>query len=110
MNDGEASDPEAWHQLIANYRGALIRVSGDDVGAVRTVMADVLNGLGITNGEPPPPADDLHRGIFLLDIEHDPAALQALETYAYAVNVQGDRPLCDELMEKISEVKKRRKA
>jgi len=54
--------------------------------------------------------DDLQRGIFLLDIEHDPAALQALEVYAYAVSKAGDRPLCDELIQKISEVRARRKA
>lgn len=48
------------------------------------------------------------RGVFLLDVEHDEAALQALETYAYAVSKAGDRPLCDELIAKINEVRARR--
>ena len=53
---------------------------------------------------------EVDRGIFLLDIEHDPAALQALETYAYAVLKSGDRELCDHLIEVIKEVKVRKKA
>ena len=54
--------------------------------------------------------EDLKRGVFLLDIEHDPNASQALEAYAYAVSKAGDRPLCDELIQKIHEVRARRKA
>jgi hypothetical protein len=53
---------------------------------------------------------DLKRGIFLLDIEHDPLAAQALEVYAFAASKAGDRPLCDELIQKINKVRARRKA
>lgn len=38
---------------------------------------------------------------FVLDLRHDPLALQALETYAYAAHRHGYGPLADDLLEKV---------
>jgi len=116
------------------YRGATISVEHrQSAEEERAIVAKIMNALGITEEgvsesrhtsnnahvccihDPLAACCDnwrhgLNRGIFLLDVEHDPAALQALETYAFAVSKAGDRPLCDELIQKINEVRARRKA
>jgi len=43
---------------------------------------------------------------FVLDLQHDPLALQALETYAYAAHAAGYGPLADDLIEKIKSLRK----
>ncbi len=91
------------------YRGATISIEHrQSAEHERAIVADIMNALEITNG--PKPHHDISRGIFLLDLEHDPAALQALEVYAYAVSKAGDRSLCNHLIEKINEVRARKKA
>ena len=69
-------------------------------------LCDVINAEAETWEE----IHDLRRGIFVLDIEHDHLAAQALEVYAFAASKAGDRPLCDHLIEKIAEVRARRKS